>query len=476
LAFNACGSSDGCPPGTVPKSGTCVPAQDNATHENVIVTDVTIEKDQAGIDKGNDGSLVDVESISDSVDESVNTDAFPGGVIGRPCKKDMDCKLFGIDGVCLDWPAGYCSILDCDGEGGECPAGSVCMALTPNALACAALCETGADCRLKDGYGCKGIAGPEGDPVRICYEVDKENGPAEGCYGHEDCAGSAACLTNFSGGYCAVLFCSAESPCDEGTACVLVNGTAACLKECESVTDCQVEGDFPRECASMKSAIDFGDKVDVCASGTLGVPIGGQCLNDMECDSEECEVVFTGKCSFSKDGCVLDSDCTDGGICQHSAEYTFGYCTKECSMTKPCKGAAFCIGMTVSGGGGVEGRCLPGCADPGDVTCRSEAGLTCLFGDPVGEVGHYACAGIEPGSLGDSCKAPSHCSSGQCLVSSGGSGYCAGPCGFQGFCPFPTSCQQVGGEGEYKCVLRCLSQDDCSPGFQCKPPMNICYP
>ena len=477
----SCGGSNGdCPAGTVPQAGTCVSIGDHSIHEFVFPeipdggngdSDLVAEGMTAEVD----GGLADGKTEFDAL----GPDAYPGGVIGRSCNKDLDCKLFGIDGQCLDWPKGYCSILDCDGDGGPCPDGALCLSLTPNAFACAAVCEFPGDCRVTDGYGCKGIPDPEGKQVNVCYQIKKSGGPADGCAGHHDCDGKAACLTTFAGGYCAVLFCGDDAPCEDGTACVLVNDAPACLKECSGPADCVVEGDIPRTCAKLKSAITLGDKVDVCASGTLGIPIGGQCLSDMECDSEDCQVVFTGKCSFSKDGCLLDSDCTDGGICQQSPDNSFGYCTKDCSLTG-CPGASFCIGNAINASGKVEGNCLPGCLGSGDQTCRTEAGLSCVFGDPVGSLAHYACANMKPGSLGSPCKAPSDCTSGQCLVGGSGGGYCTGPCGYQAFCPFPTSCQQVGGEGQYRCLLRCLAKADCPPGHDCHTPLgafiDICYP
>ena len=481
LAWSCGGGDDGCPAGTIPQAGTCVSVPDSTPHEFVI-KELPNDSDILDDPGGEPADLVDDATVETDADPGTDApihDVFPGGVIGRSCNKDLDCKLFGIDGVCLDWPKGYCTILNCDGDDGPCPEGALCLALTPNAFACAAACDTSAQCRLDEGYGCKKIPDPLGEPVSICYQVKKENGPAEGCSGHQDCAGNAACLTAFSGGYCADLWCGLDAPCGYGTACVLVNDLPACLKECEVDPDCIVEGDLPRTCAKMKSAITLGDKVKVCASGTLGVPIGGQCLTDMECDSENCEVVYTGKCSFSKDGCLLDSDCTDGGICQQSVENAFGYCTSECSLSG-CPGESFCIGASIAASGKVEGKCLPGCQGPGDQACRPEAGLTCLFGDPVGSLSHYSCANLPSGKIGSPCKAPSECESGQCLVAGTGGGYCTGPCGFQGFCPFPSSCQQVGIDGQYRCLLRCLSGDDCPPGHSCQIPpgavSDVCYP
>ncbi len=458
-----------------------MPIQDTTPHEAVLLTDDGLE----GADSPVETREIEGEAADQTPEEGPwNPDALPGGFVGLPCAKDGDCRKAGWTGpsdsvVCLDWPGGYCTVLDCGGAGGACPEGAVCLGITPNKPACAQTCAGATDCRAGASYGCKTVPDAEGRLVRICHQVKKAGATGEGCSAHQDCAGDASCLTSFAGGYCAVLGCGPDAPCPEGTACVLGNGAPACLKQCAGDADCAVPGDLPRTCASLKSALVSGEKVQVCASGTLGVPIGGQCLNDMECASEDCEVVVTGTCSGSGQGCRIDGDCpTFGEVCVQSATDTHGYCTKACGLSTPCPGQSFCVGTKVGAGGQAEGTCLPGCLEPGDLACRKEVGLSCVYGDPIAALGHYACARVPRGSPGAPCSAPSDCASGTCLLAAGGGGYCVSPCGLGEFCPFPTSCQEAG--GQRRCLLRCQSAQDCPPGHECTRPvgtiLEVCYP
>lgn len=466
--------SSPCPPGYQSQGGRCLPLLDITPHEGIVIPD----------QGGPEPQTISTDSLPPEAppdtqpppDEGLRPETTQSSLIGLPCNKDSDCKKEGLDGVCLDWPSGYCTILYCDASN-KCPEGSSCLAITPNATACATNCTTSSDCR--PSYGCKAILGPMGEVHRVCFQVKKEGMTGEGCSGPQDCAGDATCLTSFASGYCAVLGCSAEMPCPDGTSCVLVNGQPACLKACQSDEDCKVAGDLPRRCANLKSAITPGEKVKVCASGTYGAKIGDQCLSDMECESEDCEVVFTGKCSSSGQGCKVDGDCPFSEVCLKSPEATFGYCTKECSLATNCPSQTFCIQNKLSETTSQPvGECLPGCEGPGDKACRKEVGLSCLFGDPLKAANRYACARLEKGALGTKCSSPSDCNSNECLLSALGSGYCTSPCGFMDFCPFPTSCQNV--LGESRCLLRCKSDEDCPVGHACTVPqgalLEVCWP
>jgi hypothetical protein len=464
MAASCAGGDGGCPAGFVPQGKTCVAVEDVDPHENVVVPD-SAPLDPGPKDTGPDlkDAGPDVPEVKDVPPDLPGPDAYPGGVIGLACAKDSECKNGGIDGLCLDWVKGYCTTLDCT-TGTACPEGAVCLAMTPNKTACAASCTSPDTCRVAHGYGCKGLLDPSGSPVRVCYQIKLLKGPAEGCSGPQDCAGSQTCLTNFPGGYCATLFCDATHPCDAGTECVKVAGTTACLKTCGSDADCKVEGDLARACLALKSGLGTGDKVKVCASGTSGVAIGGQCLNDTECTSGACTVVFTGRCFFSKAGCHLDKDCTDGGTCVQGSQDAFGYCTQACSLNTPCKGQAYCVDATKAGGGG---ECTPGCVPDGPPGsgCRSEAGLACVFGDPIGQAGRYACVHLPARSVGTACKADSDCDSGKCFHSAEAEGTCTAACGYKQFCPFPTACETV--SGVQACYRRCGSEHDCPGDMKC---------
>lgn len=480
LPFLGCsGSGQKCPRGFERVGNNCIPIRDLSPHESVVLPDLVKPEDEVWAIEQVEGAPLPEEGENFSEGAEL---LYPGGFVGLPCAKDQECRQaadfeYKDSAVCLDWPGGYCTSLGC--TKGQCPAGAECLGITPNKPACAQLCSSNADCRPGGSYGCKAVADPEGKLVKVCYQVKKKGATGEGCSGHQDCFGEASCMTSFAGGYCAVLGCDAQNPCLEGTACVLVGGVAACLKKCALDEDCQVPGDLPRSCAKVKSATVYGEKHSVCVSGTLGVPLGGQCMNDLDCATEVCEVVATGKCSNSSKGCKSDQDCEGfGEICLQSAADTLGFCTKQCSSAVPCPGQSFCVGTKINMAGQIEGFCMAGCQEPGDLTCRQEVGLSCVFGDPVNAFGRYACARLSKGSPGALCSSNSDCLAGTCLAAQAGGGYCLSPCGTFAFCPFPTSCQTV--SGQPGCFRRCSKDLDCPTGHKCtRPPgalLEICYP
>jgi hypothetical protein len=446
--------------------------EDVEPHESPVFPDQDFPDEATAevVDDGPADGATDGDAASEVADIP-GPEAYPGGFVGKACNGEADCKVGGVDGDCLNWVKGYCSVMDCGSGGVTCPEGSVCMGMTAKQTACAVACDGDADCRVAEAYACKALLDSAGLTVHACWQVKKQGGPAEGCDGPQDCAGAATCLTNFSGGYCAVQFCAGDAGCPEGTHCVKQNKVPTCLKACEAKTDCVVPGDLPRECIKLNS-IDTGDKVGVCGSGTLGVQIGQQCLNDSECTSFDCHVVATGSCSATPFGCLVDNDCPETEVCVPSPGATYGYCTLACSA--PCTGQNYCVGGAAMG----KGECLPGCSAKGDAACRAEAGLSCIYGAPIGyPQGHYACARIGIGALGGACASVGDCTSGQCLSAAGGKGYCTGPCTL-GYCPFPTSCQKV--DGQDRCLLMCLSGDDCPAGQACsirgESMIPLCYP
>jgi hypothetical protein len=353
-----------------------------------------------------------------------------------------------------------------------CPTGSTCLGITPNAPACVATCANDGDCR--SGFACKPVPDAKGAQVDVCWPISGTHAAGDECTGPEDCAGAASCLTNFTGGYCAVLYCTADAGCPADTHCVDVNGTASCLKACKAAADCTTSG-LSRSCLSVTSADPaVGGQVQVCGSATQGVGIGQRCQNDSECTTFDCSLSYTGTCSATVSrGCKADSDCPMGEVCVESTAATAGYCTQAC--TAACTGAYFCIYSDTL----TQGECLPGCSGPGDAACVGAAGLACTFGDVKGvSGGHYACARVRAGAAGANCSAATDCASGTCLKGTGTAGYCQAACGFGGFCTFPTLCSAVGGQNV--CLLLCLGTDDCPAGMACTVPAgaqtNVCYP
>ncbi|MBM4395401.1 MAG: hypothetical protein FJ087_06885 [Deltaproteobacteria bacterium] len=471
-----CGGTSTCPAGYERHGGVCEPIREIPPAPDP-GRDEGVAADAAGDDAP--GEVPADAADPDAAEDESGPDLppadvhLPGGVIGAPCKKDDDCAADGLEAVCLDWVKGYCSVTEC-GPGGKvtCPVGSVCMAMTAATAACATTCASDAECRAAEGYACKALDDAEGDPVRACWQVKVKHGPGEPCDGAKDCDGAADCLTNFDGGYCAVRRCGEDWPCPGGTHCVKLNGVPTCMKTCTGDPDCQVEGAL-RTCMPLTSA-DTGEKVSVCGSGTKGVGLGQICRNDSECTSFECYLAYTGRCSLTKKvGCKAVKDCPSGEICIPSPDDTFGYCTKTCRQTCSHPNLGFCIGGEEKG----DGQCLPPCNGAGDPKCGAQAGLECIFGDPIGETGRFACAHVVPGAPGAPCTSGTQCKSGQCLEAPDGDGYCTSGCGWEGYCPFPTRCQIA--DGQSRCMLRCNSSVDCPKGLTCQVPegatLDVCF-
>jgi hypothetical protein len=472
LCIAGCGGLD-CPAGTVKRGDTCVTADDLNPGEGIIVTEVvdrdsrdeSLESDVEGQElPPGDG----VDPGPDSSGKDLSTpEVFPGGVIGMACQKLSDCQNETIpDGVCLGWENGYCTLLGCTDAGKSCPEGSLCMGIAIDRPACATTCETDADCRIADGYACKLLPDLAGEMVRICHQVQNQGSPGEGCIGPQDCAGAQGCMTNFKGGYCAVLSCGeGQEPCPEGSVCARVGGKGVCLRSCETGDDCQVPGDWPRGCSELRSAIT-GDRIKACASGTTGVAVGEQCLNDTECLSTRCWITYVGKCAPENEtspGCARNGDC-DLDICIEKTEWSFGFCTSACNISTPCPAPSYCVEL-LGDGGLLQGTCVVPCGDEG--ACRAEAGLECKYGDPVSASGRTACVFLAPGDIGSSCVEAADCKSGECLKALGAAhGVCTKTgCADFGRCPFPTTCAQRA--DSYKCYLRCRSGNDCPPGQSC---------
>lgn len=479
LVILGCGKKDSfeCPEGTKFVNGGCIPLGDAQVIPDLVVIPEIVPPEESVYDLYEELMMADDCCLQEEKTKDLPVDVvqeIPTQTkIGSACKGESECPHEGA--VCLDWPKGYCSILKCTKD--SCPDGGICMAITPNAPACAASCKENSDCRVEDGYGCKTLPDLEGVDSNVCYQIKKQGLFGDTCKGPEECAGSAICLTAFSGGYCAVVGCGKDAPCPQGTECVKVNGKPVCLKSCNTNEDCKVTGNVDRQCIQMKSVITY-NKVNVCGSGKSGAPIGAQCMNDLECLSSDCVVVYTGKCSIDGNGCLTDKDCPFGAVCQQSSNNTYGYCTATCYSTQNCPGQSFCIGV---GQSPTDGLCMPACNPGPDDICRKEAGLSCVFGDPIGSPSHYACVHLKHGSPGAECLKNDDCSSGHCLLSSQGGGYCTTYFCPEGSCPFPTVCRKSSENSYYRCLKRCLSEKDCPKGHQCKvsfggPGDTVCLP
>ncbi len=473
-----------CPEGTVRYGDTCKAVQDSGGND-VLLPEVE-RPDEAQPDVPAEVGEVPAGEVAETVDDAPQdvkpsdtpgSDAYPGGAIGMACKKPSDCNEDKTAWSCVMWNQGYCAMKGCGtaADAVECPEGSACMGLVMNMPACFQECSSDSDCRSSQGYACKRIPDLAGNLVRVCHEVKTQGGPGDGCSTHGDCAGTAGCLEIFTGGYCAVLSCDEASPCPEGTRCAILGGKGVCMKSCAVNEDCAVEG-LPRGCIQRRDYVS-GELVRVCGSSNNSGAIGTQCLNETECASNQCEVAFTGTCSQSALGCRLDIDCDSAEICVQDSAKTFGYCTANCSSSKPCEGAALCVYTLDRGGLTGAGLCMPGCTT--SEGCRVEAGMQCRYGDALGVDSRYACVQLGLGEIGTACRKNDDCVVGQCLLGTGStSGYCTVPCGQVAgqVCPFPTACHSWNGIDQ--CLVRCTSDNDCVGDSRCDQdaPRPVCVP
>lgn len=389
------------------------------------------------------------------------------GNIGEPCFLDNHCDN---DGLCLDWPDGYCTQLNCPVVG-QCSEGSACVDQGGGTTVCLATCDSQADCR--EGYGCKPFSDVDGNLTQGCYALDPEAAPAGGaCEEHHQCEGPFSCLTFVPEGYCALLACGDDAPCPDGTTCVAYNGHPTCLRACAETEDCLVGGAIERICGPL---LDHKSKVAyVCIPAVPGVSVGEGCTTDIECESNECAIVAEGKCVSSNLGCFTGEDCPGAGLCELAPAYVKGLCTQACGQDVACPGNTVCIATWKA-----PAFCKSPCAKIGDnIACQKPLGESCVFGDTIASTtgsGKYACAVLKGGDPGMPCTEDEGCKEGGCLLG-GDEGVCAPDCSQTLSCPFPTSC--VEHLGALRCMKRCFSVQDCPGSLKCQAtptsPAKIC--
>ncbi len=445
-----------CPPGTMPQGSECV-ALDTVAPE-------TGEPDVAGDSEAPPEIYVPIETRDSEVDppettvdtSPTETETEAPRATGAACTKNADCA----GGTCLDWTGGYCTRLDCDTGG--CEDGDTCLDLANNAL-CVAGCTSDADCRAPD-QRCKRLVSG-GALVQVCIGVDGDaGGTGAGCADATGCAGEAACLTAFPGGYCAALGCDVAG-CPADAACVKVDGRPSCLLRCAGDGECGGQPGAERRCGVLQAT--SGSPVDVCISGVEGKALGQSCRSDFECTSGTCQILGEGRCSQTGWPCFpesVDDDCNGAEFCQVTADSRVGLCSQPCALGgRTCPGAAHCV---AEGGTARDAWCRPACDGPNDTRCNAAAGLTCAFGIPISDSGQgrYACARTGADSALTSCTGDASCAGASCLLS-GQSGYCTAACGDDSHCAFGGAC--VFGETD-RCQRACLSTQDCPAGFSCR--------
>lgn len=467
-----------------PLTAACSGAS-GASGEPVADTDAPVDVATDGVD-GVDGGETDAQSdggegvTSDTVEAEVElpsppdtVDVTPGdGTIGSSCKTDSDCQN---DGLCLDWPGGYCTVLNCSADA-ECPTGSRCAEVKAGTTACVESCALdGSACR--EGYGCKPIAPQAGDegatPGAGCIGLSATTSPPGGpCASLADCAGPHGCLSGPPGGFCAMTGCSNDVLCPAGTTCANWNGAPTCLPSCEIGGDC---AEVPGEARCDLLVGLAGTPVPVCLPGGGSGGAGSGCTSDQDCESGFCRIVAEGKCVGSSAGCFVDGDCAGGVVCELAPAYRKGVCTQLCSLDALCPGQTGCAPLPAPPGGTASAFCQNPCKGPTDpLSCDDDVGETCRFGDPIGNTasgGKYLCVVLGAGDPGQPCESDAGCKEGGCI------GTCAPSC-VNSPCPFSTTCTNW--KGEERCMRRCFSALDCAAGMSCASPAGtatkVCMP
>lgn len=484
VVLAACGTKYTCPPNFLLNGSACFcpegqgfhqegaeciadqPAEDvaggNDTQIQDILADVPVGQDGTDLPDADDAEDTQVEADLPQVD--VQPDVVKKKVVGAECLDDLDC-LGGLE--CFAWPGGYCTQTSCTDTGTPCPGASQCwQADSTLPKLCAQSCDINANCRTAEGYSCKRLT-PEfgGIDGSLCAPAGA-NAAGMGCTKALDCAGSATCLTDMKGGYCARVGCGGSDPCEAGSACVLRNGKFMCHKTCNADTDCAIATKEVRKCVTKS---DVAKKtVQVCTDSAKLSPVGSPCLADLDCDSKFCSIFAKGTCSVGGALCVNDTQCGPSGPCVIPAGGAGdkGICSATCNPSKDCPTGGMCI----------EATCQPKCKGPGDdASCGGVPGNMCLFGQPVvtptgTQSASYGCAPRAAGSAGADCSDTTDCAKGTSCVtnSTQNGGYCATPCDGSNPCPFGTVCLDLFGGGAGLCNRMCSIDEDCPGLFTCK--------
>ena len=389
--------------------------------------------------------------------------------VGAPCTDNIDC-IGGLQ--CYNWPKGYCTDSPCSDIGTPCPGASQCWAADATAAKmCVKTCDSVADCRKDDGYGCKRMTTTYGGVDANLCTVSGPSAVGMGCLKALDCAGDNVCLTDMAGGYCARIGCSPTDPCDPGSACVMRNGKFTCLKTCTADPDCAIATKQARKCVA-KSDVKK-NAVQVCLDSSKAAPVGSACVADLDCDSKFCSIFAKGTCATGGAVCLTNSQCGSSQPCNipKDGSQDKGTCSAACDTKKNCPTGGFCVEAGNTG----AGSCAAKCMGPGDdASCGGVPGLMCLYGQPlvtptgVTQPG-YACAPRPAGSAGADCTESADCDKPTtCMVNTqNNGGFCATSCGppTNTPCPFGTVCTEMGFS---LCLRMCTLDLDCPPLFACK--------
>lgn len=363
--------------------------------------------------------------------------------VGQPCEQDAEC-VGDANALCIPallpdgtagWPAGYCTIAQCDQVG--CPDGSACFGDgSGEFFLCLTECDTRGDCR--SDYTCAG-----GACQPACLPSDCQDGQV--CN-----ATSGLCEDPTGPGDCGTTGCPAGQLCDASTGQCVPDGTtgpnagavgAACLGDTDCAAGICIPATFPDGAEGWP-----GGYCTALDCGTTACPGGSTCFGDEEFN-------------FCLDDCVQHTDCRDAYAC------IGGACQPKCSPGD-CPDGFYCD---------ADGSCQEGVAPTSCVDTGCNSGFTCNAASgecvPDGPV-------VTPadGSPGSPCVADAECdgANGFCipaLYDDGTEGWPNGYCSAFDCdsvdCPAGSECYVTPDETFYFCLQTCGSTGDCYDGYAC---------
>lgn len=236
--------------------------------------------------------------------------------VGAACTGDGDC---GEGGVCLELPAGYCSIGECDTAG--CPDGASCWGFGDAGSFCLKDCAATTECRGTDGYVCdadntcwtQGTAPTGTSPVGGACEADADCKDA-GAFCYPAAIDGEA--TGFFQGYCLIADCTANS-CPSGSTCaeIFANGGTACVDSC---------GTAGNGCNEGYACFDPGICFPGCADSGCPTNFACDAAADMcvpSCSADSCGggLVCRPDGTCGEPPCTANS-CGAGYLCAQSGE------------------------------------------------------------------------------------------------------------------------------------------------------------
>ena len=234
--------------------------------------------------------------------------------MGDACTVDGEC-VGGANAACIppsDWPAGYCTVVDCGSVG--CPAEAGCFQMGSDLTACLDLCQSNDDCRADyicmadagacipgcDSLGCSdgSICTADGTCQQDPTVADDLGGVGEACTAASQCQGGAGSTCwpapDYPGGYCTVQGCDTAGCPGDASCWNFQQGESFCLDNCTGDTDCR------------DGYICDGDDTCWPDCTTTGCSAGLECLSNGHCgDQPPC----------TANSCGAGLVCGSGGKC-----------------------------------------------------------------------------------------------------------------------------------------------------------------